>query len=235
MFPSDWKKVQKRLMKLGFNPGPVDGIRGKMTSNAIRRFQQSVGLLADGIVGPMTYAALFGPPATGQVHRFDRMPWFDEANRLMGTKEIPGPMSNPQILKMAEDLDIDYDNDDIPWCGLFVGHCVGSTLVEEPLPANLLGARQWLKFGEPVSPQIGAILVFWRGKKDGWKGHVAFCAGEDKKRYYCLGGNQSNTVNVTKISKSRLLGARWPLTGPDPAGLTSLEGIVAIDGDGNEE
>ena len=79
MFPSDWKKVQKRLMKLGFNPGPVDGIRGKMTSNAIRRFQQSVGLLADGIVGPMTYAALFGPPATGQVHRFDRMPWFDEA------------------------------------------------------------------------------------------------------------------------------------------------------------
>ena len=33
-------KVQKRLIELGYEPGPADGIMGKMTKKAIKKFQK---------------------------------------------------------------------------------------------------------------------------------------------------------------------------------------------------
>jgi len=219
MTQDDWKNVQRRLMKLGFNPGPIDGIRGRMTTGAVKRFQESRGLVADGIVGPRTRAALFGPEAPGERPTTDDMPWYEEAIRLVGTREIAGPKSNEVILAMAETIDLDYGDDDIPWCGLFVGHCIGATLGDEPLPANPLGARQWLRFGEDCPPQVGAVMVFWRGRKNGWQGHVGFYHGEDASHFHILGGNQSNSVNVMRLDRKRLLGARWPLTAGRPLGL----------------
>ena len=218
----DWKRIQKRLHKLGFNPGPIDGIRGRMTIRAVRAFQASKGLVVDGIVGPNTMAALFaGAAEPGPApHILDVMPWYEEAERLIGTREVAGDASNPEILDWADGLGIDYADDDIPWCGLFLAHCVGSTLQDEVLPSNPLGARNWNKFGSPVDPQLGAVLVFWRGSPDSWKGHVGFYRGEDAKHYFVLGGNQSNSVNVAKITKNRLLGARWPLTGLAGSGQT---------------
>lgn len=60
-------------------------------------------------------------------------------------------------------------------------------------------------------------MVFWRGKKSGWSGHVGFYVSEDSGTYHILGGNQSNAVTITKVRKGRFLGARWPKTAP-PAG-----------------
>lgn len=37
------REVQKRLQGFGFNPGPADGIAGRMTANAVMRYQQSRG------------------------------------------------------------------------------------------------------------------------------------------------------------------------------------------------
>ncbi|MGE4245496.1 MAG: peptidoglycan-binding protein [Parvibaculaceae bacterium] len=51
--------IQKRLRALGFNPGPLDGRRGKSTKAAIKAFQVANGLASDGIAGPNTRAALF--------------------------------------------------------------------------------------------------------------------------------------------------------------------------------
>jgi len=51
--------VQKALAAAGFNPGPIDGKMGTQTRNAVIAFQKSRGLKADGIVGPLTSAALF--------------------------------------------------------------------------------------------------------------------------------------------------------------------------------
>ena len=218
MTRDDWKKIQRRLIKLGFNPGPIDGIRGRMTVSAIQRFQASQGLVSDGIVGPRTYAALFGEPEPGLLPSYDDMPWYQEALRLIGTREIAGPDSNRVILDFADTINLDYKDDDIPWCGLFVAHCLGAMLGSEPLPANPLGARNWLGFGEECEPQLGAVLVFWRGKKAGWQGHVGFYHGEDKQHFHVLGGNQSNAVNVMKIERKRLLSARWPLTAGQPPG-----------------
>ena len=74
--------------------------------------------------------------------------------------------------------------------------------------SNPLSAREWLNFGENVKPAYGAVMVFSR---EGG-GHVGFYVSEDTNYYHILGGNQSNQVNVIKISKSRFLGAVWPKT-----------------------
>ncbi|SMO78587.1 N-acetylmuramidase domain-containing protein [Paracoccus laeviglucosivorans] len=50
--------AQSRLLALGFDPRGVDGIFGSDTDAATRAFQKSVGLKDDGIIGPLTWAAL---------------------------------------------------------------------------------------------------------------------------------------------------------------------------------
>jgi len=50
--------LQKHLNRLGFNAGPVDGIMGSLTDAAIKRMQTSLGVMADGYVGPNTRNAI---------------------------------------------------------------------------------------------------------------------------------------------------------------------------------
>lgn len=204
------KRIQQALLQHGFAVGLVDGVWGRRTIAAVKAFQEKKGLAADGIVGPKTAAVLFAgevEPNTGTL-----LPWLAEATNLVGTKEVLGSRSNPIILNWADELDARYSGDDIPWCGLFVAHCVGSTMPEEILPGNPLGARQWEKFGDPTEPRFGAILVFWREARSSWKGHVGFYTGEDAHAFRILGGNQSDKVCYTWISKTRLVSARWPRT-----------------------
>ncbi len=50
--------LQRILYSIGYNPGPIDGIFGPLTRSAVVRFQLDNGLVPDGIVGPMTWAAI---------------------------------------------------------------------------------------------------------------------------------------------------------------------------------
>lgn len=43
------REVQQRLKDLGYDPGPVDGIPGKQTEAAVRRFQQDNNLPVNGV------------------------------------------------------------------------------------------------------------------------------------------------------------------------------------------
>lgn len=53
------KEVQCRLAAKGYHEvGAADGVFGKKTDAAVRRFQREHKLVADGIVGPKTWAAL---------------------------------------------------------------------------------------------------------------------------------------------------------------------------------
>lgn len=237
-------ELQRALTKAGFNPGPIDGISGPKTRAAVRAFQQKHGLEADGIAGPKTMAKLFGLSGKEMTSKTTSgtvigdvpadMPWLAEAKRLIGTTEVAGPGNSPAVMAMANAPDIAFANDETPWCGLFIAHCVASTLPDEPLPANPLGARQWTKFGKPVDPQFGSVLVFWRGSPSGWMGHVGFYWAEDDLHYHVLGGNQSNSVNVSRMTKSRLLGATWPQA-TDPAGIRRMANGAGITITTNEQ
>lgn len=55
---ADVVKLQNRLKSVGFNPGKLDGDFGPATKAAVIAFQKSQGLLADGVAGPRTLAAL---------------------------------------------------------------------------------------------------------------------------------------------------------------------------------
>lgn len=207
-------EIQKRLVELGYDPGPVDGARGRRTRAAIKKFQTLHNLEADGIVGKLTMAALWPNVAPPKI--VVDIPWFEEAQRLKGLREGKGNADNPIILDWADDLDLHYPHDSAAWCGLFVAHCISATLPDEVLPSNPLGARNFLDFGQKCQPTLGCILVFWREQRNGWKGHVALYLSEDATTFTVLGGNQGDSVSTTRVSKDRLLGARWPTTVPLP-------------------
>jgi len=54
----DVLEVQEILTRLGFYMGAVDGIFGTLTQSAVTKFQQSVFITADGVVGPHTWNQL---------------------------------------------------------------------------------------------------------------------------------------------------------------------------------
>lgn len=54
----DVKTAQEILKQLGYLPGPIDGLFGEKTENAVVQFQEANNLYADGIVGPSTWRGL---------------------------------------------------------------------------------------------------------------------------------------------------------------------------------
>ena len=49
--------LQRKLLANGINAGPVDGLFGPKTEEAVRRFQERHALQVDGIAGPKTMKA----------------------------------------------------------------------------------------------------------------------------------------------------------------------------------
>ncbi|MBW9072211.1 TIGR02594 family protein [Agrobacterium deltaense] len=223
-----------RLRVAGAYGGIADGVHGREVIAALLRFQHAAGLNETGRADTATVNLLRGvksknPSSTLVVHDKVVVPaepvWMREARRFMGLKEIAGPKSNPTIMGWATKLGgwvaSFFTDDDIPWCGLFVGSMISNTLPKEPLLANPLGALNWKKFGVESRIARGTILVFER--KGG--GHVGFYVGEDRTHYHVLGGNQDNSVSITRVDKSRLVsgGVRWPKTADAPiAGKVEL-------------
>jgi hypothetical protein len=52
------KQLQRALKRAGYSPGTIDGSYGPSTESAVKQFQQAHGLVADGIAGTKTLAAL---------------------------------------------------------------------------------------------------------------------------------------------------------------------------------
>jgi uncharacterized protein (TIGR02594 family) len=210
--------LQRALQGFGLDPGPLDGMLGRLTLSALRAFQRSRGLAPSGTLDVATAAALF--PGEPHAAAASLPPWHAIAEGLKGTREVAGSRHNPILMGWAEKLRLQYRSDETAWCGLFAAHCLATALPDEPLPANPLGARNFLRFGVPLEkPSLGAVLVFWRGSRSGWSGHVGFYAGESGSTLAVLGGNQSNSVCVAAIARERLIGIRWPASVPLPAAV----------------
>ena len=57
------RRLQARLMELGYYAGGVDGLYGATTVDAVKAFQRANGLSADGQAGPQTQAKLYSSGA----------------------------------------------------------------------------------------------------------------------------------------------------------------------------
>lgn len=125
-----------------------------------------------------------------------------------GIKEIPGVKNNPEIMKYFHSIGQDWvQGDETAWCSAFVNWVAKSSGKEY---SGMLNARSWLNIGEPIEgfQRIADIVILWREKKEGWKGHVGFYIRETKEMIYILGGNQDNEVCIKPYPRSRLLGYR---------------------------
>lgn len=146
--------------------------------------------------------------------------WIQEAQSYLGLREISGSEHEPGVVEFFADSGNAWVKDDeTAWCGAFVGAVfarIGRPDIRPPgEKANALRARAWLNVGTPVgTPRLGDLVIFWRGSKGGASGHVGFYMGEEGNNILVLGGNQSNRVQISKYSNSRLLGYRRPPGAP---------------------
>ena len=124
-----------------------------------------------------------------------------------GLKEVPGPESNPEILEMIrETFPWATDDSKIAWCGIFM-HRIAK-LAGREYPEKYYGAREWMKVGVQVdlpNVELGDGVVFWRGSREGWKGHFGLYAGQTENFIKVFGANQKNRVGIDLYPKDRLL------------------------------
>ena len=140
---------------------------------------------------------------------------FDLAQRFTGIKEVGGSVDNPQIMAMLR-LDNSWPgHDEVPWCSAFVNYICW--LLRLPR-SNSLRARSWLTVGVPISKadaRKGDIVVLKRGKGEqpgpevlDAPGHVGFFAGFMDQFVEVLGGNQGDTVRISRYPIKNILGIR---------------------------
>ncbi len=149
---------------------------------------------------------------------------------IIGTTEVPGPANNPEIMAWANKIGVakTYTADSIPWCGLGMAYVALES--GWGVPVNPLWARSWASWGIDVpagQEALANVLVF--GRKGG--GHVGIYVGEDKTHFHVLGCNQSDSTNIKRIPKSRLLAARecpWRVSRPDNIRKIMISPVGAV-------
>ncbi len=67
------KKLQKRLIELGYLSGSTDGDYGRATTDAVKAFQKQAGLTADGIAGASTQKAVYSSDAKSKKTEADEI------------------------------------------------------------------------------------------------------------------------------------------------------------------
>lgn len=146
-----------------------------------------------------------------------QLPWVKEAGKFIGTKEIPGKQHARAILNFWRIIGRPYYTDEVAWCSGFV--CAMFELAGFKSPKTE-SARNWLGWKDGVRlqyPVPGCVVVFWRGKKSGWAGHVGIVTRITKEGHLVvLGGNQDDMVKESIFGTDRVLGYMWPKDYPIP-------------------
>lgn len=189
------KKVQEALNRLGKNL-TVDGDIGPISINAIKSVNNKE-------LQKEIYNILIG-----KEDNIETSDWIKIAKGELGVKEAAGKRNNPRVLQYHA-VSGGFSEDSVPWCGSFVNFVMLKAGYKGPkYPAR---AKSWLNFGKSSGePILGSIAV--KSRKGG--GHVCFVLGKDKsgKYLYCLGGNQSDAVNIKKYPKNVFLDFRVPIS-----------------------
>lgn len=136
--------------------------------------------------------------------------WISEAQKHIGTKEIPGPKHNSKILNWWKAIKRGgIKSDEIPWCAAFVGGCLEAVGI---ISSRFESAASYKTWGMGLkTPIYGCVAVFTRNGG----GHVGFVVGLDTRgRLMILGGNQGDKVSIAPFDRSRVVAYRWPQAVP---------------------
>lgn len=135
------------------------------------------------------------------------LPWIAFAKSKLGLHEIVGVKNNPEIVQWVHELGGTWNDDETPWCGVFVSKSL--TMGNRAIPKTFAWAKSYLDYGTRLNkPCYGAVGVMGRA---GGGGHVTFIVGQTHDgQLVCLGGNQGNQVCLAKYPVSRFLGFVFP-------------------------
>lgn len=138
--------------------------------------------------------------------------WMTEAFKHVGLREIPGKNHNSTILKWLVSLKAWWREDETPWCGTFVAHCLRTAKLETP--KHWYRAKAYALCGSPCNKDsipFGAICI--KSRQGG--GHVFFAVARsrDGQTIYGLGGNQGNMVSIVPFKLGEIDAVRYPPNG----------------------
>ncbi len=183
------RQVQQRLADAGCGPLAVDGVFGDGTASAVKLFQTRRDLVADGIVGPTTWDALFlePPVVTDQAPSPLLAAVLTAANGQLQlrVRETPGtPNRGPQVDQYVRSVGLDPAGG-YSWCQAFVYWCfaqaAASLNVANPCVRTAGVLDHWNRappltrideqaaFDDPRLVRPGAVFIIDHG---GGKGHA---------------------------------------------------------------
>ena len=137
---------------------------------------------------------------------YPELPWIAEARKHIGLKEDTSKFKHsPTILGWLKKLGAWWMDDETPWCGTFVAHCLQTAGVK--FPKNWYRALAYLNGGTKLAnPCYGCVAV----KTRVGGGHVCFVVGRTKAgKLVCLGGNQSNMVCYALYNENDFEAFMW--------------------------
>lgn len=206
--------IQRRLVAHGYKID-IDGAIGHGTTNAIAAFQKRNGIRQTGTATDETIQALRanaskseGAPESPPSEIMP--PWMSELYRRRGIHEKRDNAVLTSFLKIGKFLG---DPAKLPWCGDAIETAIIKTLPKETVPNNPFWAQAWKDWGVECGPIPGAIgVIRWNARS----GHVGIVANYDRQRgrVLLLGGNQSDSINLTWFGYDKFIAFRWPKSFP---------------------
>jgi hypothetical protein len=227
------KSVQRRLNTLGCGPLPVNGRFGKATRSAVKLFQaratdlEGAPLEADGIIGPLTWGALYG----GETRITEKISplvasMLDIAEQEVGVLEAPpGSNRGPRVDQYIKSVGLNPSGNPkgFAWCAAFVYWCFQRAAqrmgVANPAMKSAGVIDHWNKAVKKgincISPseiekdiallKPGLIFVI---KTEGWRGHMGLVSDFQEGKLVTIEGNTSVNGNPEGIGVFRRHGRK---------------------------
>ena len=162
--------VQRRLNRVGCGPIDEDGVFGPQTAAAVQLFQarfpdaDGQPLKVDGMVGAVTWGALFGAAAAGGAVK-PSGPLPGEAMKVavaqIGVMEKPlGSNRGPEVDRYLKAAGVDPTRGSFPWCAAFVYFCFAESAKalgrKNPVVRTAGVLDHWQRAGERGIARISA-------------------------------------------------------------------------------
>lgn len=219
------RDIQTWLMEQGYNPGPVDGVFGVKTHNALQEFQGSHldqyghPLTPDGIVGPSTVWAL--RHASGDDQRSHIDPLVPRGLTPQRTKllDFACDLYREDIHEVPDGSNGGDGVDKItngwkaPWCGMAVHYIFKEALGTEPFGSratcaaviniyNLARDKDWFRDKSDYDPRPGDVFIMLYRDSSGQftgKGHtgIVLRVSEEGRSMNCIEGNAGNRLKCS--------------------------------------
>lgn len=212
------KQLQAKLNGT-LRPSPnlkVDGLFGPRTRTALETLERMQSRALGNSPGKLITAG--APPASQQTydHGAEAPAWMAIAESELGQHEIAGSRHNPRILAYHATTSLAATTDEVAWCSSFVNWVMRQA---GHVGTNSAAAASWINWGKSTDPRYGAITVIKKngaghdartGSTSGF--HVGFFLRSDGTHFELLGGNQSDSVKVSRFSHGgyTIRAYRWP-------------------------